>query len=85
MPVRAATPETVTEPVRKHGNYLVLGSFRSRDKAQRTAAMYRQLGAFVMPARVNGEDWFRVTVEDRGNTRSRVKSAGIRDFWTLRM
>jgi hypothetical protein len=65
------------------GRYLVLQSFRERERADRLAEDYRKLDAKVASVTIKGQTWHRVVVRDGATERKRLASEGMRGFWPV--
>ncbi len=74
-------------PKLKAGTYLVVGSFRSAENAERLARKHNDLEAMVLSVSVNGQPFHRVAVPVADGkveqTQERVLAAGFSSVWPL--
>jgi hypothetical protein len=77
-------PPVMAKPADGPRRVLVIGSFRTRQQAERHAARAGTTDAVILPAEVDGATWYRVALPDRADMRTHVAAAGIKDYWVLR-
>ncbi|MDJ0894306.1 MAG: SPOR domain-containing protein [Alphaproteobacteria bacterium] len=87
-PVSMAAPAPVDRAPRlKAGTYLVVGSFRNAENAERLAQKHHNLDAMVLSVSVDGNPFHRVAVPvadgDIEQTQERVLAAGFSSVWPL--
>ena len=72
------------------GRYLVLGSFRSLDRAEDLAGRYLDQGARILEASIEGKTWNRVALgpmsaEKAETLRSKLGLVGGKEPWDIRL
>lgn len=90
-----AGPDSAVQPAATHGApaaanrkaiYLVVGSFRTIDRAERVAAQVPGITAAIAPTLIGDDRYYRVVVGpyepgETGDAQSRLAAAGIGNTW----
>lgn len=84
--IESAATQSAPAATNRKAIYLVIGSFRSVDRAERLAAQMSGITMAIAPALVGDDRYYRVVVgpyepEETGDAQSRLAAAGIGNTW----